>query len=187
MSGGAPILLAARDGEHLFYDGGLLTFKATGAQTDGALLLFEVRMPQGKATPLHVHPDADETFYVLDGEVRVHIAETEDRLVSNGGVVGVPRGTPHAFAVISQAAHMLVIFTPASAISETFFRLAGEPAADPTVPPPPPDMERFGAAVAGSGLQVLGPPPFAALFAAPAGDPATPSASPATPTTADPR
>jgi quercetin dioxygenase-like cupin family protein len=187
MSGGAPILLAARDGEHLFYDGGLLTFKATGVQTDGALLLFEVRMPQGKATPLHVHPDADETFYVLEGEVRVHIADTEDRVVSNGSVVGIPRGTPHAFAVISPAAHMLVIFTPASAISETFFRLAGEPAADPTVPPPPPNMERFGAAVARSGLQVLGPPPFAAPFATPAGDPATPSASPATPTTADPR
>jgi quercetin dioxygenase-like cupin family protein len=183
MSGGAPILLAARDGEHLFYDGGLLTFKATGVQTDGALLLFEVQMPQGKATPLHVHPDADETFYVLEGAVRVHIADTEDRVVSNGSVVSVPRGAPHAFAVTSAAARLLVIFTPASAISETFFRLAGEPAADPTLPPPPPNMERFGAAVARSGLQVLGPPPFAD----PAGDPATPSASPATPTTADPR
>jgi hypothetical protein len=115
-------------------------------------------MPQGKATPLHVHPDADETFYVLEGEVRVHIAGTEDRVVSNGSVVGVPRGTPRAFAVISPAAHMLVIMTPASTISETFFRLAGEPAADPTLPPPPPNMERFGAAVARSGLQVLGPP-----------------------------
>jgi len=135
---GTPILFAARDGEHLFYDGGLLTFKATGAQTDDALLLFEVAMPQGKATPLHVHPDADETFYVLEGEVRVHIAGTEDRVVSNGSVVGVPRGAPHAFAVISPAAHMLVIMTPASTISETFFRLAGEPAADPTLPRPTP-------------------------------------------------
>ena len=128
---GAPIMLAADGGEHLFYDGGLLTFKATGAQTDNDLLLFEVRMPYGKATPLHVHHDADETFYVLEGEVRVHIAGTEDRSVSTGSVVTIPRGAPHAFAVTSSATRLLVIMTPASAISETFFRLAGEPADDP--------------------------------------------------------
>jgi quercetin dioxygenase-like cupin family protein len=158
-----PILLAARDGEHLFYDGGLLTFKATGAQTNGDLLLFEVWMPQGKATPLHVHPDAGETFYLLEGEVRVHIDGTEDRTVSTGSVVVIPRGTPHAFMVTAQAVRMLVIMTPASTISETFFRVAGEPAPAPTLPPPPGNPERFGAAIAQSGLQVLGPPPFATL------------------------
>lgn len=159
-------MLAARDGEHLFYDGGLLTFKATGAQTDGALLLFGVGMPQGKATPLHVHPDADETFYVIEGEVRIHIEGTDDRTVSTGSVVSIPRGTPHAFAVTAPAAQMLVIMTPASAISETFFRLAGEPAPDPSLPPPPTNPDRFGIAVARSGLQVLGPPPFATPIAA---------------------
>jgi len=169
---GAPIVLAVADGEHLFYDGGLLTFKATGAQTGDALLLFEVRMPQGKATPLHVHPDTDETFYALEGEVRVHITGAEDRVVSNGSVVVIPRGTPHAFAVISQAARLLVIMTPASAISETFFRLAGEPASDPSSPPPPANPERFGAAVERSGLKVLGPPPFTA----PISDPQTTAA-----------
>jgi quercetin dioxygenase-like cupin family protein len=180
---GAPIMLAVRDGEHLFYDGGLLTFKATGVQTGDSLLLFEARMPQGKATPLHVHPDADETFYALEGEVRVHIAGIEDRVVSHGGVVVVPRGTPHAFAVISQATRLLVIMTPASAISETFFRLASEPAADPTLPPPPANSERFGVAIARSGLQVLGPPPFAATI----GDSASPAAIPTAPQAADSR
>lgn len=165
MSGSA-IMLAARAGEHLFYDGGLLTFKATGAQTDGALLLFEVWMPHGKATPLHVHPDADETFYVIEGEVRIHIVGTEDRAVATGSVVMVPRSTPHAFAVISEAVRLLVAMTPASTISETFFRLAGEPAADPSLPPPPASPERFSAAIAESGLQVLGPPPFAPSSAA---------------------
>jgi quercetin dioxygenase-like cupin family protein len=157
---GAPIVLAARGGENLFYDGGLLTFKATGAQTEDALLLFEVRMPQGKATPLHVHPDADETFYLIDGEVRVHIEGIEDRTVSKDSVVMIPRGSPHAFMVVSEVAHMLVLMTPASAISETFFRLAGEPAPDPTLTPPQTNMERFTAAAAQSGLKVLGPPPF---------------------------
>lgn len=179
----SPIMLAARDGDHLFYDGGLLTFKATGAQTGDALLLFEVWMPYGKATPLHVHPDADETFYVLEGEIRVHVAGADDRTASTGSVVVVPRGTPHAFAVTSPAARLLVMMTPASAISETFFRLAGEPAVDLTLPPPPASPERFGAAVARSGLQVLGPPPFAM----PGSEPAAPMQVSSATTTAEAR
>jgi len=166
-----PIVLADQQGEHLWYDGGLLTFKATGAQTGDAMLLFEVRMPEGKVTPLHVHPEADETFYVLEGEVRLHVDGSEDE-ASTGAVVFVPRGTPHAFVVISQTVHMLVILTPASAISEAFFRQAGETASDPTLAPPPADRERLTAAAERSGLDVLGPPPFA-----PAGNPEVLSAA----------
>jgi quercetin dioxygenase-like cupin family protein len=154
-------LLPDRDGEHLHYDGGLLTFKATGKQTDGSMLMFEVRMPRGKATPLHVHPDADETFKLLDGQIRMHVDGRPDNVVSAGAVSLVPRGNPHAFTVESEWARILVIFTPASTISEDFFRLAGTPAADPSATPPPPDPDRFAAAVATAGLQVLGPPPFA--------------------------
>ena len=156
-----PFLLPDQDGEHLHYDGGLLTFKATGKQTDGSMLMFEVRMPRGKATPLHVHPDADETFKLLDGQIRMHVDGRPDNVVSAGAVSLVPRGNPHAFTVESEWARILVIFTPASTISEDFFRLAGTPAADPSATPPPPDPDRFAAAVATAGLQVLGPPPFA--------------------------
>ncbi len=160
MQARTPLLLADQDGEHIHYDGGLMTFKATGKQTEGSLLMFEVRMPQGKATPLHVHPEADETFKILDGQIRMSIGGIQST-VTSGGVSLVPRGTPHAFTVESEWARILVLFTPASAVSEEFFRLAGTPAADPTTTPPPPDPDRFAAAVAAAGLQVLGPPPFA--------------------------
>jgi hypothetical protein len=46
----APIILAEREGEHLWFDGGLLTFKAAGADTAGALLLVEVLQPKGQGT-----------------------------------------------------------------------------------------------------------------------------------------
>jgi hypothetical protein len=55
-----------------------------------------------------------------------------------------------------------VLFTPASSISEEFFRQAGEPARNPTATPPPANPERFAAVVESTGLQVLGPPPFSA-------------------------
>jgi len=160
MSSVAPIVLADREGEHLWFDGGLLTFKATGADTAGALLLLEVLQPEGKTPPLHVH-EADETFYVLEGELLVHIDGTQHS-ARNGSVLVVPRGTPHTFVVTSQTARILLAFTPASAVAEDFVRRASEAATDATMTPPPPDPERYQAAAERSGLEVLGPSPFEA-------------------------
>ena len=157
----APIVLPDREGEHLWFDGGLLTFKATGAHTAGALLLLEVLQPEGKTPPLHVHPEADETFYVLEGELLVHTAGTEHN-VREGGVVVVPRGTPHSFVVISRTARILLAFTPASAVMEDFIRRASQPATDPTLTAPSPDSERYDVAADRSGLKVLGLSPFEA-------------------------
>jgi quercetin dioxygenase-like cupin family protein len=161
MSSVAPIVLPDREGEHLWFDGGLLTFKATGAHTAGALLLLEVLQPEGKTPPLHVHPEADETFYVLEGELVVHI-DGPEHSVREGAVLVVPRGTPHTFVVTSQTARILLAFTPASAVMEDFVRRASQPATDPTLTAPPPDSERYKAAAERSGLKVLGPSPFEA-------------------------
>ena len=49
------------EGERLwFYGGGLHTWKATAEETDGAFLLFEDLMSEGKTTPLHAHANEDE-------------------------------------------------------------------------------------------------------------------------------
>jgi quercetin dioxygenase-like cupin family protein len=165
MSSVAPIVLADRGGESLWFDGGLLTFKVTGAHTAGALLLLEVLQPEGKTPPVHVHPEADETFYVLDGELLVHIDGTEHS-ARKGGVLVVPRATPHTFVVTSQTARILLAFTPASAVMEDFVRRASQPAADPTLTARPPDSERYQAAAERSGLEVVGPSPFEARIPA---------------------
>jgi len=162
MSRVAPIVLADPEGEHLWFDGGLLTIKSTGAQTAGALSLLDVRQPQGKTPPLHVH-EANETFYVLEGELLLHIDGKQHR-ARNGSVVVVPRGTPHTFVVTSKTARMLLAFTPASTVVEDFVRRASQPApaAAATLTAPPPDPERYQAAAQRSGLEVLGPSPFEA-------------------------
>ena len=46
-----------------FCGGGVFTWKATAQETGGAFLIFEDVLAGGKVTPLHLHPDADETFY----------------------------------------------------------------------------------------------------------------------------
>ena len=60
-----------------FCGGGVHTWLATEAETGGAYLLFEDALDAGKVTPLHQHPDADETFYLLEGEVLLHVAGRE--------------------------------------------------------------------------------------------------------------
>jgi quercetin dioxygenase-like cupin family protein len=146
-------------GEHWWFGGSLFEIKVSAAQSGGAMLLFEATGPQGKASPLHAHPAEDETFYVLEGELRVHV----DGVEHDGGpgtVLFVPRGIPHAYVVLSETARFLNILTPGSA--EAFYRDGGEPATSRVLPPAGPlPIERIRASAARNGHEILGPPPFA--------------------------
>ena len=140
-----------------FCGGGLHTWKATRQDTGGAFLLFEDRLDFGKVTPLHRHPDADETFYMLEGEVLLHI-DGEQRPLHAGGIAIIPRGIPHAFRVTSELARMLCLQTPGS--GEEFYRIASEPAAEGE-PAAPIDFDRVREAANQTGaIELLGPPPF---------------------------
>ncbi len=165
------IVRADGEGEHLrFWGGGMLTMKATAAETGGAFLLFEDSMTQGKTTPLHTHANEDETLYVLEGELLVHIDGT-NHVVGPRGVAVAPRGVPHAFLVTSKTARVLTLQTPGSA--EAFYRGASEPAIDDSDPSGPVDFDRVRqAAERTGGMQVLGPPPFGTPEADAAGAPA---------------
>jgi quercetin dioxygenase-like cupin family protein len=156
-----PVTLDAGDGEALWFNNDLLTIKATGADTAGRFLLVEELAGQGKMTPLHCHAEEDETFYVLEGEVRFSI-DGNERSIGAGGFVSVPRGLPHAYLVTSQVARSLILVTPGDHAMEAFFRDAGEPATERVLPPEQPlDMERIGGAAARTGaVTILGPPPF---------------------------
>jgi len=133
-----------------FCGGGLHTWKATRQDTGGAFLLFEDRLDLGKVTPLHRHPDADETFYMLEGEVLLHI-DGEQWPLHTGGI-------PHAFMVTSELARMLCLQTPGS--GEEFYRIASEPAVEGE-PAAPIDFDRVREAATQTGaIELLGPPPF---------------------------
>ena len=45
----------------------MFTFKASAEETNGAFTLIEDRVVRGKTTPMHLHPNLDETIYVLEG------------------------------------------------------------------------------------------------------------------------
>jgi hypothetical protein len=120
--------------------------------------------PRGKTTPLHVHDTFDEIFYVIDGELLVHIDGT-DHSAPAGGVAAIPRGLPHAFLVVSETARFLGFATPGD-VFERFLREGGDVPTAPDAPPPPLDIERVRAAGERTGaMRVLGPPPFAKVSA----------------------
>ena len=167
MSNAVPIIRAVGEGECLaFAGGGLMTLKATSSETNGAFLLFEDSVVQGKTTPLHIHQNEDETFYVIEGEILVFLEGVEHR-VGAGGVAVAPRGVPHAFMVVSKTARLLTLLIPGSA--EAFYRAASDPATATSDPAGPVDFERVRAAAQLSrGMQIVGPPPFKRQEAAPA-------------------
>lgn len=159
MSTSAFVVRRSGEGEQRwFFGGGLHTWKATAEETNGAFLCFEDHMSEGKMTPWHTHPDADEAFYVLEGEIVVHV-DGEEHLVGPGGFVVALRGEPHAFMATSETT-MLCLQTPAS--GQAFFRHASEPATDGGIDGPVDFARVHASAEVHGGVEILGPPPFAA-------------------------
>ena len=158
MNAQVPIIRAAGEGDkQSFAGGGLHTWKLLNEETDGAFFLLEDTMAQGKTTPLHRHPEAAETTYVLDGEIVVKVDGKESR-VSAGGMSFVPKGVPHAFLVVSDSARLLTFQTPG--LGQAFYRGASDPATDDTTDTV--DIARVQASAKDNprSVELLGPPPF---------------------------
>jgi quercetin dioxygenase-like cupin family protein len=138
---------------------GRIAAKVTGAQTGGSFAQIESIDPRGTATPLHVHRNEEESFYVLEGRITVLVGD--DRLeLGAGDFALVPRGVPHAYVVGSEMARMLVTFSPAGfeqAFVDLGVAVAGtlEPPVETVIPSP----EEIVAAFAPYGCEILGPPP----------------------------
>ena len=60
--------LDAEGGNPIWYLQMLMTIKASGERTGGALGLIDLKCPAGM-TPLHVHHKEDEGWYLLEGRI----------------------------------------------------------------------------------------------------------------------
>ena len=81
-------------GERLVFSGVTILVRTPSEASGGAFTLFE-EVPPMADTPLHVHANEDELFYVLEGE-HVFTVGDEEFAASPGGLVFAPRGVPHA-------------------------------------------------------------------------------------------
>jgi quercetin dioxygenase-like cupin family protein len=143
----------------VWWKSGRVAVKSGGAETGGSFSQVETIDPRGGATPLHLHHNEEETFFVLDGELSL-LVDGERIELTTGDFALVPRGVPHAYVVRSEQARMLVTFSPAG-FEQVFVDLgvdaatSPEPATDTVLPSP----EEIAAAFAPYGCEILGPPP----------------------------
>jgi quercetin dioxygenase-like cupin family protein len=147
-----PYVLGSEDGEFFWgVDGSLWTLKASAEQTGGRFSLIEEFGQLQEGTPLHVHQEDDEAFYVLEGELTFYLDNDQPIPASAGSFVHIPGGVVHAFKVASETARYLITTTPQH---ERFYRAISEPAQSRSLPPQAPlDMEKVEAR--GSDLETI--------------------------------
>jgi quercetin dioxygenase-like cupin family protein len=127
----APIALGAGEGESFWFDGVLASVKASRESTAGRVAVTEQVAPRASGSPLHVHRNEDEWFYVIDGELTFWVGGQVITATAGSFVYG-PSDIPHTFIVSSEQARFLLVVQPA-------------------------DVERL-AAAAEHGVEILGPP-----------------------------
>jgi quercetin dioxygenase-like cupin family protein len=134
----------------------LAVIKATADTTNGQLAIVEVTEPPGAQAPLHVHHVEDETFYVLEGSVTLHVGD-ETIEARAGDVAFGPRDVPHRYDVGPDGCRMLFICTPGG--FERLVREMSRPAESLTLPPPSdeePDWDHVARVAKENGCELLG-------------------------------
>lgn len=128
----------------------VLDVKISGSDTDGGLAIFEqTSLSQGRGTPLHIHPEQDEVFHVLEGEY-VFLVGGEKFSLTTGETIFFPRKVPHAWTQVSAKGKMRVILQPAGKLEDFFVTMV----ALDHEPTPAEITKIFG----DNGMQVVGPP-----------------------------
>ena len=150
---GEPFIVRPGDGRRLDLGNFEVIVVATASQTAGDFTLLQtLGEPPGFGPPLHIHRDAAEAFYVLEGEYLMYVEDRQE-LCPPGTFVYVPRDTPHTFKVVSSTAgKKLNLFSPAAMVG-FFEELASAEAAGNVGP------ELLGAIATRNNMEVVGPVP----------------------------
>ncbi|MGK7376996.1 quercetin 2,3-dioxygenase [Planococcus sp. 1R117A] len=146
---------AQGEGKAYWFIGTLLEMKATAEDTKGVFSLVESLHPPGYATPMHVHQNEDEIFYVLEGEVAFTVGE-KTIMAKPGTFLYAPRGIAHMYKSEGTVpSRILIMLTPAG--MEQFFVEASVPAEEFKLPPDTvvPDMDKLMAAAQKHGIEIL--------------------------------
>ena len=127
-----------------------LFFKITGDDTDGRFDYLEGTIEYLGGPPMHIHHFQDETFYVVEGELRFKLGE-EMLDLEAGDFAYIPKGVAHGYVNMKQEpVRGLGIFVPGG--FDRFMEEVGK------LPPGPPDPEKMRELGEKYGLEAVGPP-----------------------------
>ena len=142
------------------YMGLTLDWKLTGTKTLGALALVEALGFPGTEPPLHYHEEAEEFFYIIEGEMTFKVGE-EIKRIGKSGSVWIPRTVVHGFVIHSDFARFLFGFTPAG-LERMFMEISTSTQkvedGDPANSKPPSTTNAVDAHREKHGTIVVGPP-----------------------------
>lgn len=148
-----PVIVQPGQGEVLDLGNFEAVVLASAADTSNAFTLLQTQNePTDFGPPMHIHHDAAEAFFVLEGAYLMFLEDRNEECPP-GTFVYVPRGTAHTFKVVSEVpGKKLNLFTPA-AMQGFFEELAAAEAAGAVLPE---DLE---AIASRHHMQVVGPVP----------------------------
>ena len=146
-----PFVLRPRQGRAIDLGTFQMSVKATGESTGGAFSLLEAAEPPGFGPPLHIHHNAAEAFYVLEGEYIIFLGDDE-HMCPPGSFIFIPAGIRHGFRVGSMPSRKLNIYTPSAMVG--YFDDLGVAMASGDA-----DPDRLNEIALGHGMEVLGPVP----------------------------
>ena len=111
----SPFVLRPGQGRSIDLGSFEMSVKATGDETGGTFAMLEAAEPPGFGPPLHIHHDAAEAFYVLEGEYQIFIDEHAYACPA-GSFIFIPAGIRHGFRVGTAPSRKLNLYTPAAMI-----------------------------------------------------------------------
>jgi len=109
------LFLSRGDGRQIDLGTFSMTLKAGGEETGGLFSLLEAEEPPGFGPPLHIHHDAAEAFYVLEGEYVMYLGDREVTCPA-GSFIFIPAGMRHGFKVGAVPSRKLNLFFPAAMV-----------------------------------------------------------------------
>ena len=152
-----PYVLRRGEGEHAMLFRDLFTVLLSGEETENQFGIIVSDSPAGDVIPTHSHNATHETFYVLEGRVRLFFEDEEgakqSQLLDAGDFGFVPAGFAHAYQIVENSRLMGTL----SGGFERFFQHMGQVTdhATPDQPPFVPDFPRMQAAAQQHDMQFL--------------------------------
>ncbi|MEO7767847.1 MAG: cupin domain-containing protein [Ferruginibacter sp.] len=143
----------ARFGKHYKMKGvtlNVLDIKISGNDTENDLAVFEQTglTPNG-GPPLHIHPNQDEWFYVIEGEYLFQVGDDKYEMKA-GDTIFLPRNIQHAFIQLTDKGKMIVSYLPAGKM-EAFFQVTDSWTS-------PPSKEEITKVFSDHEMKIVGPP-----------------------------
>lgn len=97
-----------------------LDIKISGKDTENDIAVFEQTgsTPKG-GPPLHIHPNQDEWFYIVEGEYLFQVGDDKYQM-KTGDTIFLPRKVKHAFVQLSENGKAIVSYLPAGKMEDFF-------------------------------------------------------------------